>query len=188
MSGEKLNPKNNESLPGIETSDEHAEKLRNKLEKEINETKEDGGEIHETRKTVASEAISGKEIRSKNSEKNKEPQNITKAEKTRTYKSTMNRLQNQLPDSSRKFSKFIHNPAVEKTSEMLSSTIARPSGILGAGIVGFIGFAVVLYFAKRNGFALPSNSSLFVLVLVGGWACGLLVEALVKTVKKISNR
>ena len=100
----------------------------------------------------------------------------------------MNLLQNQLPSSSRKFSKFIHNPVVEKTSEMLSSTIARPSGILGAGIVGFIGFAVVLYFAKRNGFALPSNSSLFVLVLVGGWICGLLVEALVKTVKKISNR
>lgn len=193
MSGEKLNHKNKESLPSIEASKEHHEKLKNKMEKEASKEassaeKNDHKELHETRKTVESEAISGKEIQSKNNEKQKEPQNITKAEKTRTYKSTMGRVQNQLSTPSKTFSKIIHNPAVEKTSETLSTTVARPSGILGAGVVGFIVFSVVLYFANRNGFEIPSNSALFVIILIGGWTTGILIEFLYKSLKKISNR
>lgn len=188
MSGEKIQPKHSESLRGIEVSKEHSEKLRSKLEKEAaSAEKTQDREIHETRKTVESQAISGKEIQSKNSEKTDEPQSITKAEKTRTYRTTMHRVQNQLPGPSKTFSKFIHNPAIEKTSAVLSTTVARPSGILGAGIVGFISFTLVLYFAKRNGFAIPSNSTLFILVLIGGWATGLLIEALYKTFKKVTN-
>ncbi len=188
MSGEKIKPKNSESLQGIEPSKEQTEKLRNKLEKEASAVeKNNHKEIHETRKTVESQAISGKETQSKNSEKTNEPQNITKAEKTRTYKSTMSRVQNQLPTTSKTFSKFIHNPAVEKTSTALSTTVARPSGILGAGVIGFILFTTILYFAKRNGFAVPSNSTLFILVLIGGWATGLILEAIFKALKKISN-
>ncbi len=188
MSGETIKPKKSESLQGIEASKEQTEKLRNKLEKEASAAeKKDHKEIHETRKTVESQAISGKEIQSKNSEKTNEPQNITKAEKTRTYKSTMNRVQNQLPATSKTFSKFIHSPVVEKTSTALSTTVARPSGILGAGVIGFVLFTTILYFAKRNGFAVPSNSTLFILVLIGGWVAGLLIEAVFKTLKKMSN-
>lgn len=192
MSAERISPSKNESLEHSELASEKAEKLRTKIEKEATSAENNRGvqekEIKETRKTVESEAISGKEIQARKSERRREPQNVTRAEKTRVYKSTLNRIQNQLPVASRGFSKFIHNPVVEKTSAAMSGTIARPSGILGAGTVGFFGFAIVLYFAKRNGFTIPDNSTLFILLILGGWLAGLLVEGIFKTIKKLTNR
>ncbi len=185
MPAEKLTPNNREELPSVEDSREQSEKIKSSLEKEAKTAEgRSSKELKETRRTVESEAISGKEHLPGNGENKNNQQSITKAEKTRTYKMTMSRMQGQLSGSSRTFSKFIHNPYVEKTSAFIGSTVARPSGILGAGVIGFVGITFVMYFARRNGFEISNNYSLVAILFVGGWTLGLLIELTFRIIRK----
>lgn len=186
MSGEKLNQKNHqEKLPGNEASNEQAEKIKSNLEKEARSAEKHGSkEIKETRKTIESEALSGKESLPGTGENQDSQQSITKAEKTRTYKMTMGRMQGQLSSPSRTFSKIIHNPVVEKTSAVVGTTVARPSGVLGAGIAGFVGITLVMYLARKNGFEIANSYSLVAVLFIGGWLLGLLFEFLIKVLRK----
>lgn len=186
MSKEKLNQSNHhEKLPSVENSKEQSEKVKSNLEKEANSAeKPSSKELKETRKTIESEAISGKEIAPVIGEGEDSQHSITKAEKTRTYRMTMNRMQSQLSSPSRTFSKFIHAPFVEKTSTAVGSTVARPSGILGAGIAGFVGITFVMYFARKNGFEISNSYTLVVVLFVGGWLLGLLLELIMRTIRK----
>ena len=175
----------NEKLGSPSDSKEQIESIKSKLEKNVESSeKHSSKEIKETRKTIESEAISAEDERPGNGEKNVNQASITKAEKTRTYKMTMNRMQNQLPAPSRTFSKFIHNPVVEKSSAVVGSTVARPSGILGAGVVGFLGIAAVMYLARKNGFEITNSYTLVALLFVGGWALGMILELLLKLVRR----
>ncbi len=186
MSAEKINqPNRDEAMPSSEASKEHSEKLKSKLEKEASSAEKPGTkELKEARKTIESEALSGKESLPGTGETEDSQQTITKAEKTRTYKMTMNRMQSQLSRPSRAFSKFLHNPLVEKSSAVVGTTVARPSGILGAGVAGFLGISLVLFFARRNGFEITNSYTLVVLLFVGGWALGIAIEILLRFIRK----
>ncbi len=46
----------------------------------------------------------------------------------------MHHARSQMSKPEQSFSRFIHTPVVEKTSEVLGKTVARPSGIAGAAI------------------------------------------------------
>jgi hypothetical protein len=184
MSAEKLPAQESKEQIHHKESQEHLEKIKSNLEKNAEKAGNSGEhEATEARKTIESEAISGKESTPGDSER-KNQQSITKAEKTRTYKMTMKRAQSQMSAPSRSFSKFIHNPFVERTSEAVGATVARPSGILGAGILGFIGISVVLYYARRNGFAIDNPYALTVILFLGGWTLGLVVEFIYKTARR----
>jgi len=99
---------------------------------------------------------------------------ITRQDKQRAYNHTLKHVQRRLSGPSRGFSKIIHNPAVDSVSEALGKTVARPSGVLGAGLLAAAGLAVMTYFARRNGFALSGFE--LILFLAGGWLAGLAVE------------
>lgn len=186
MSAEKLTPSNQEKLLPAHDSKEQSEKIKSSLEKKAGAIEEHSSkELKETRKTIESQALSKEEHRPGSGEKMSHQPSITKAEKTRTYKMTMSRMQNQLPGPSRAFSKFIHHPYIEKTSAVVGNTIARPSGILGAGIIGFVGITLVMYFARRNGFEISNSHSLITILFVGGWALGLLFELLLRTLQRV---
>ncbi len=187
MSGEKLPIQDSKEQVHHKESKEHLEQIKSKLEKGAEEAGQlTEKEVTEARKTVESEAISGKETAPGSSEK-KSQQAITKAEKTRTYKMTMQRAQNQMSKPSKTFSKFIHNPTVERTSEALGATVARPSGILGAGIMGFIGISIVLYYARQNGCPINNRYTLVIGLFVGGWLLGMVFEFILKSLKKIAG-
>ena len=185
MSEQHKPQENKESLNPIPDSKEQIENIKSKLEKGVESSeKKTSKELHETRKTIESQAISGKESQRENSEKKSSQTAITKAEKTRTYYRTMKRMQNQLPATSRSFSKFIHSPVVEKSSAVVGNTVARPSGILGAGIIGFVGISFIMYYASRNGFEISNNYTLIIILFVGGWVIGLLIELLLKVLRQ----
>jgi hypothetical protein len=99
---------------------------------------------------------------------------ITNQDKQRAFTHTLKHVQRRLSGPSRGFSRIIHNPAVENVSEALAGTVARPSGILGAGLFATVGLAVMLYFARRNGFALSGSE--LILFLLAGWLAGLTGE------------
>lgn len=99
---------------------------------------------------------------------------INRELKNMAYQRTLKRTQRQLSAPSRAFSKVVHHPAVEATSEIASKTIARPSGILAGSIAAFIGSSIFLWIARHYGY--EYNYFLLALLFVGGFFIGLLVE------------
>jgi hypothetical protein len=78
-------------------------------------------------------------------------------------------------------SKIIHQPNIRSLSEVSSKTLTRPSGLLGGGIVAFLGTGTYLYYTKHIG--LKYNYTIFLLLLVGGFIIGLLIEAFIRIIR-----
>lgn len=94
------------------------------------------------------------------------------------YAHTMASIQHHLPTASRAFSKVIHNPAVEKTSEAVGKTVMRPSVTLGATSTAVLVGGFTYFLAKHYGYAI-SGSTILLSLLIGG-IVGALLELIVK--------
>jgi hypothetical protein len=88
-------------------------------------------------------------------------------ERLREYRHTLSSLQHRLKPSERRFSRFIHAPLVEKVSETLETTVARPSITLGATVTAALIGGFFYLTARRSGFRL-SGSEFIISLLVGG--------------------
>ncbi len=97
------------------------------------------------------------------------------------FQQTMKSLQTRLTPASRSFSKVIHAPAVEKTSEALEKTVMRPSVINGALWTAVIVQAVLYFTARYYGFAL-SGSEIIISLLAGG-LLGIVLEGIWRGIK-----
>lgn len=99
---------------------------------------------------------------------------ISKRDLDATYKRTMKQVQSELSAPSRAFSKVIHVKAVEKTSEALESTVARPNAILAGAISAFI-FTLAIYLVAKNfGYRLSGFETIGGFIL--GWIIGILFD------------
>lgn len=79
-----------------------------------------------------------------------------------------------MPAPQRTFSKFIHNPAVEKASEVMGSTVARPNSILSGAIVAFFAVLAVYLIAKHYGYVLSGFETIGAFIV--GWLVGALYD------------
>lgn len=100
--------------------------------------------------------------------------------KTNAYDRTLRSVQQKLPKPARIFSQTVHNKTVEAISNATAKTVARPSGILGGSICAFIGSVILLYYSKHYGFTY--NYLLFLLLFVGGFFIGAIIEMAVWSV------
>jgi len=94
--------------------------------------------------------------------------------KSNAYKQTLKKVRTHLSPAEKTLSKLVHQPVVETVSEAGAKTVARPSGILGGGIVALLGSGAVLYMSKHYGFRY--NFFVFVVLFIGGFALGMLAE------------
>ncbi|MEO8105555.1 MAG: hypothetical protein ABI602_04455 [Candidatus Saccharibacteria bacterium] len=94
-----------------------------------------------------------------------------------TLQREMNSVRRKLPVSARALSKVVHQPVVRVLSEVTGKTVTRPSGLLGGGILAFVGSAIYLYMTKHVGFSY--NYFVFLLFFVGGFGLGLALELLI---------
>lgn len=139
------------------------------------EVKESGPEFIETaRRNVELAAAANEPTRPELAPSVEQRVRITPKDKRLAYQQTISVIQRGLPPLSRSFSKLIHQDSVERLSEFGEHTIARPSALLGGGLVASLGLGIMLYFARRNGFALSGSELL--LFLVVGWSLGLGLE------------
>jgi len=99
---------------------------------------------------------------------------IRKQDLDATYKRTMKQVQSELSPSSRAFSKVIHTKAVEKTSEALESTVARPNAILAGAIGAFVITLAIYLLAKHFGYRLSGSETIAGFII--GWVCGILFD------------
>jgi hypothetical protein len=83
----------------------------------------------------------------------------------------MDEVRSQMSAPSRSFSKVIHNKGVEKTSEVVGSTIARPNALLSGAIFAFVLTLIVYLVAKNIGYPLSGFETIAAFVL--GWALGI---------------
>ncbi|MBW4061434.1 hypothetical protein HJC99_02590 [Candidatus Saccharibacteria bacterium] len=96
-----------------------------------------------------------------------------------SYTETMASMQHKLSPASRSFSKVIHAPLVEKTSEALESSVMRPSVTLGAVVTALIVAGTFYYFARTYGYAMRGSE--LVVSLVAGGIIGVVLEGLVRS-------
>jgi len=99
---------------------------------------------------------------------------VSKKEAAVSYEKHMKKLQEELPPVQRGFSKLIHNPAVEKTSEVVGSTIARPNAVLAGAVVAFFAVLAVYLIAKHFGYVLSGFETIGAFIV--GWVLGILYD------------
>ncbi|MCA9308929.1 hypothetical protein KC973_00985 [Candidatus Saccharibacteria bacterium] len=182
----ELAPQEHESKNSLSSKEahEHKEHLKERIESAAEKSSESGAAEREARHEVMETAPLAAEVT--NTETEDTPQDdspTTRDDKRHSFNTTMHHVRKELPKSERAFSKVIHQPVVEKTSEFVGKTVARPSGVLGATIAGFIGLLLVFGVAKRVGFAL-SGSELPLLLGVG-LLVGLVSEWFYKSIRSL---
>jgi Ca2+-dependent lipid-binding protein len=101
---------------------------------------------------------------------------ISKKEKDKAFKNRMKQVQQELPVGSRAFSKLIHTKPIEKASDTLGSTIARPDAILSGAVAAFILVLLVYVIAKLFGYVLSGFETIGAFLI--GWALGIVYDYL----------
>jgi len=99
------------------------------------------------------------------------PGGVGKQARQQSFKRTMDDVQAELSAPSRLFSKTIHIPVVEATSEALGRTVARPNAIV-AGSFSALALTFGLYMiAKYYGYPLSGFETIGAFML--GWLIGM---------------
>lgn len=99
---------------------------------------------------------------------------ITKKDKEQSFNATMREVRTQMSPMNRAFSKIIHQPAIEKTSEFIGNTIARPNAILSGSLTAFLFTASFYLIARFNGYPLSGSETIASFVV--GWCVGLIID------------
>lgn len=173
---EKLPQQSHESARNHEST--HSKELdAQKMEAAKEARHEHADALEAIRDSIEKEARSAEKTKAEKVEQQPTTQHVTRELKAIQYKETMRYVRRHLSPRQRKFSSFIHAPTIEKVSEVGAKTIARPSGLLGGGLVALIGSVGVLYIARQYGFEVPN--SLFMALFIVGFAAGLLSEFII---------
>lgn len=167
------NNKDHEALEKI--GHERSAELAHELEKSVERGAENS---KEKAKQEALEAASKNEKKSEAveapAEKRRDTPAQRRAKQKASFNSTMKEAQAHMSPASKNFSKVIHNKTVEKTSEAIGSTIARPNAILAGSVTAFTLSLVIYLIANQNGYPLSGSETIATFVI--GWAIGLLFD------------
>jgi hypothetical protein len=99
---------------------------------------------------------------------------ISKKEKEASFKKHMKQVQAEMSAPERAFSKVIHNKVIERTSEFVGATVARPNAILTGAVVAFILVLAVYLVAKTLGYVLSGFETIGAFIV--GWVLGVLYD------------
>ena len=88
----------------------------------------------------------------------------------------MNQVQKELPASNRVFSKVIHNYFIEKTSDIVGNTVARPNALFAGAFVAFVLTLLTYTVAKTIGYSLSGFETIAAFVI--GWIIGITYDYL----------
>ena len=162
------------------------EAIREKLDRELESNAEKAKNTHldteQLSRSAEQQAISGKEMsHGDRADTKRHPVLVNKQLKDMAYMRAMTRVRKHLSMPSRAFSKVVHSKAVERPSEIIGNTVARPSGMLGGAFVATIGSSILLWVTKHYGY--EYNYLAVILLFVIGMTLGLAVELLWKTLR-----
>jgi len=136
----------------------------------------------EKARTEAMQTAISVEAKSKDIEKSKSRTfsshrgSISDKDRNNSYSKTLKQTQSELPAGSRLFSKITHNKFIEKTSDIVGSTIARPNAMLSGAVAAFILTLLTYTIAKTVGYALSGSETIAAFLI--GWIIGIIYDYL----------
>lgn len=98
----------------------------------------------------------------------------TKKQRKDSYESTMKQIQSEMKASSRTFSKVIHNKTVERASDAVAVTVARPNAVLAGSMTATFLTLFAYLVAKHYGYHLSGFETIGTFIL--GWSLGLIYD------------
>lgn len=170
----KFETKNNPINPEL------FEKLAKEREKNAEKSKEGAEEIKENARFEAIEAATNaeKDMQKSNQDqiglKTEKNFNVGKKHKDESYKKTIKRVQSELRPTEKVFSKIIHNDSIEKTSEVIGKSIARPNPIFYGGVFAFVITLGTYFIAKRIGYTLSGSETILSFAI--GYLFGFIID------------
>lgn len=163
------------------------EALRNKIEAETtsNAEKAQGTvTVEQAARRVEQLAVSSQErSRAEHTPRQQHhPVMIGRHLKEMAYSRSMTRIRKQLSVPSRLFSKAVHSKVLDRPSEVIGNTVARPSGMLGGALFAAFGTSTLLWITKRFGY--EYNYLAVVILFIIGLVVGVSLEFIYKALKK----
>lgn len=164
-----------------EAAREQQEKLANSSENAV-ESARDADMTAERATEAAMKTAISVEAGGKEKAKTTEPSaakrrgSISKKQKETSFKRQMKEIQSKEPPVSRVFSKVIHNKVVEKTSDIVGSTVARPNAILAGAVTAFLLTLIIYVTAKIIGYQLSGSETIAAFII--GWVLGIVYDYL----------
>lgn len=152
---------------------EHHERLRKNLEEAEARHKETRDEsLEHIQREAIERANSLKEVaKTEKSPAEKRVKLFTRQQRDASFKRQMDAIHTEMQPSERRFSKVIHNKTVERVSDALGSTVARPNALLAGSISAFILVTAVYVVAKHYGYQLSGFETIGAFII--GWVLGL---------------
>ena len=94
----------------------------------------------------------------------------SKSARKQAYVSIMSQARAEMSAPERTFSAVIHNPVVDKVSNTVANTIARPDAILSGAVFAFVLTLSIYLIAKQSGYPLTGSEAIAAFII--GWAFG----------------
>lgn len=170
----------------VERLEQYEKQAETNLERstENQEQTAEKAKIEALEKAVSTEAKSNAE-KEGSGRSSKRTSNLSRKAKDASFKTHIKRVQNELPPTSRAFSKIIHNKAVERASDAVGATVARPNAILSGAVAAFVLVLIVYIVAKTLGYPLSGFETIGAFIV--GWIIGILYDYLRALVTGRSN-
>ncbi len=132
--------------------------------------------IDQARAEANKEALMGKERGGAEAKNGGEPthtaiRKVTKKEKDVEYKKTLKEIRSQMNTPSRAFSRVIHFPIIEKTSDIVSGSLARPNAIVAGSTMSFVLVVLIYTVAKHYGYPMSGFETIGAFII--GWVIGI---------------
>lgn len=159
-------------------SHERAEALR--LERERNAERSQENKVedlsHEVDKALdrhEKERTEKDALTRQEKQRDTQPRN-TKKTRVIAFNKQMKQIRSEMSPVGRTFSKFIHAKPVEKASEAIGSTVARPNAILAGSAAAFLLTAALYTWARYVGYPLSGFETIGAFIL--GWLVGIIID------------
>jgi hypothetical protein len=121
----------------------------------------------------------------KKSHKTQSEQSLINNKRDKSYKNTLKRIQKELNATDRIFSGIIHLKLVERISDTVEYTLARPNPILIGSITAFILTLAAYMISKKIGYQLSGTETIIAFAI--GWSIGLIYDYLIVLFKGKRN-
>lgn len=174
-SPEVLKPNGEHGAEVVDAAGEQLKKLQEQREKHVEQGERSAESLSSARRETeaAFSREAGKEKRS-GGEPTGGATHATKRQRKDSYSSTMRQIRSEMSAPARTFSKVIHNPTVEKVSDVVGGTAARPNAVLAGSIAATFMTLFVFMVAKQYGYRLSGFETIATFLL--GWSIGLIYD------------
>ena len=168
------------ALDSIEHSNEH---IKKHTEHQAESAEKEQPSIEHLTKEVEQQSISKEDFSYLEHESpKKHPILHGLREKEMAWSRIMTRTRKKLPFGSRSFSKVVHIPVIDRTSEVIGKTVARPNGMLWGAVFAFVGSSALLWVSKRYGY--EYNYLAATILFISGLIIGTLAELIWNSVRR----